>query len=180
MFKRLLIGLFTGGLLGAIVAAICVKGLGLVTFAGGMSGAAMAYAAAAVAGILTGLVAGKPIWSSGGQIEAGLKAFFGALLSAGAMFALQRWVPLTVDLGVIGAGSGAIGQLPAVSLPLIAGVLGGFYEADNTSDEGGDAKGKGAPAAKGKVATKEKVRVAEPDDEEVEEEERPAKGKKRR
>jgi hypothetical protein len=122
-------------------------------FDAGAGGIAMAYLAAALTGVLTGLVAGKPIWASGAKIEAGLKAFFGALIAAGLMFAARKWLTTEVNLEFIHAGSGAIGQLPAASLPLVAAVLGGFFELDNT---GGDDKDE----AKGTASTPKK-RVAE-------------------
>src|SRR5215469_16609426 len=90
MLGRLLIGLVLGLLVGGLVAAGLVAGLGILTFSGA-GGAVLAYVAAALTGVLTGLVAGKPIWSSGAKIEAGLKAVFGALIGAGTMFALRQW-----------------------------------------------------------------------------------------
>src|SRR5215472_15930591 len=126
MLRRLLVGLILGLIVGGVVAAGLVVGLGVPTFAS-IGGAVGAYLAAALAGVLTGLVAGKPIWASGAKIEAGLKAFFGALLGAGLMFALRQWASgWALHLGSFGAGDGAIGSLPAASLPLIAAVLGGF------------------------------------------------------
>jgi hypothetical protein len=133
MVRRLLFGLIIGLVVGGGVAAGVVAGLGLPTFAGA-GGAALAYLAAALTGVLTGLVAGKPIWSSGAKIEAGLKAFFGALLGAAAMFALRQWAgSWAVNFPAIGArGMTAVGDLPAISLPLLAAVLGGLFELDNT------------------------------------------------
>jgi hypothetical protein len=155
MLRRLLIGLVLGLIVGGALAAALVAGLGLPTFASiapGLSdgfGSAIAYLAAAITGVLTGLVAGKPIWTSGAKVEAGLKALFGALIGAGLMFALRRWAgSLTVDLPAIGArGQTAVGDLPAVSLPLLAAVLGGFFELDNTG--GNDEAGKNGGAGKG-------------------------------
>src|SRR5579862_9499803 len=95
MFRRLIVGIVVGVVTGALVAAAMIKGLGIVTLG---STAFLAYAAAAVTGIVIGLVAGKPIWAKGAWIEVGLKAFFGALLAAGAMFALRKWVGVDVDL----------------------------------------------------------------------------------
>jgi hypothetical protein len=135
MVKRLVVGLIIGLFVGALVAAALIKGLGITSFADGASGTAMAYIFAAVTGALTGLVAGKPIWSSNGKIEASLKAFFGALLAAGGMFALQKWVGASVNLDAIGAGSGALNTLPAASLPLVGALLGMVFELDNTGDE---------------------------------------------
>jgi hypothetical protein len=127
----LVLGLVVGGL----VAAALVAGLRVDTFLGS-GGAALAYPAASLTGILTGLVAGKPIWASGAKIEAALKAFFGALLGAGAMFALRQWAGgWSPDLHFIGAGGpAAVGDLPAASLPTIAALLGALLELDNTGD----------------------------------------------
>ena len=161
-----MIGLVTGGLLAAVV----IKGLGVATFGAGAGGMALALLFAAIAGVVVGLIAGKPIWASGGQIEAGLKAFFGALIGAGAMYALRRWLTPELDLGAIGAGAGAMGSLPAVTLPVIAAVLGGFYEADNSpedkKEEGKDAKGGAKSDAKVRVAGEDGAAAEE---EEVEE-----------
>jgi len=149
MLRRLVTGLVLGFIVGAALAAALVAGLKTATF-GGTGGAVLAYAAAAVTGIATGLVAGKPIWAPGAKTEAGLKAFFGALLGAGAMFALKQWAAAwTLDLRAIGAGGPAsVGTLPAASLPLIAAALGAFLELDNTP---GDDKGDGKPEASGRA-----------------------------
>jgi hypothetical protein len=144
-----------------------------------VSGAVFAYLAAVVTGVLTGLVAGKPIWAADGKIEAGLKAFFGALLALGAMFAIRTWAKIDLDLTSLKAGRGLLGDLPAASLPLVAAVLAGFFELDNTGTskkEEGESK---AAASKGAAAEKN-VRVAEDEEaEEEEEEEAPAKKKAR-
>lgn len=177
MVKRLVVGLVLGAVLGAVVAAVLVQGLGIVAFAAPV----VAYLAAAVTGVLAGLVAGKPIWAADGKIEAGLKAFFGALLSLGAMFVLRRWVQVPLDLTALKAGAGTIGELPAASLPIIAALLSAFYELDNTGDEGaekgegGGKKAEAATAAKGK-----KVRVSEPEEVVAEDEaEEPAQKRRR-
>jgi hypothetical protein len=140
MLRRLLVGSMLGLVAGGALAAALIAGLGMTTFAGA-GGTALGYATAALAGILTGLVAGKPIWASGAKTEAGLKAFFGALLAAGAMFALRQWAGgWTLDLHSIGAGGPAsVAELPAAALPLIAAVIGGLFELDNTGD--GDSSG---------------------------------------
>jgi hypothetical protein len=174
MVRRLLLGLVLGLVVGGLVAAGLVAGLGVATFSSA-GGAILAYATAAVSGVLTGLVAGKPIWSSGAKVEAGLKALFGALAGAGLMFALRRWAgALPLDLPAIGAmGQTAVGDLPAVSLPLLAGVLGGFFELDNTG--GGEGAGKGdASGGRRRVAiardAKVKPRQAAASDADVEDE----------
>jgi hypothetical protein len=135
MIRRLLVGLVLGFLVGGAMAAALVSGLKTATFLGS-GGMLLAYLLAVVTGVATGLVAGKPIWAAGAKIEAGLKAVFGALLAAGAMFALRQWAGgVTLDLSAIGAGGPApLPELPAATLPLIAAVLGGFFELDNTGD----------------------------------------------
>lgn len=169
--KRLLVGLVIGGIVGAIVAAILVQGLGMAMTTGGY--AFVAYLAAAGTGVLTGLVAGKPIWAAEGRIEAGLKAFFGMLLALGMMFVLRTWVHVNLDLDGLRAGHGLLGELPAAYLPLIAGLLGGFFELDNS--------GEGAKAGDAKDDAKVRV-AASSDDAEAEEEleDEPAQAKKRR
>ncbi len=160
MLRRLLLGLVIGVVIGGLVAAGFIAAFGTTVFAN----VVLAYALAAVTGTLTGLVAGKPIWARGGQIEAGLKAVFGALIAAAGMFAVRRWLTMEVDLSVLHAGQGMLSELPAAALPLVAGVLGGFYELDNTDP----------PAAKddkpGKRVAADKVRVAGAKREEMDDE----------
>ncbi len=148
MLKRLIGGLIKGGLVGAVLAVVLVKGLGITTL-----GATVAYPAAVVAGILTALVAGKPIWARGAWVEVALKSIVGSALAAGFMFALRRWVHLPLDLSGVGAGVGAVGELAATSLPVVATLLAILFDLDNTGDEAADHR---APAAR-----RQPVRVAD-------------------
>ena len=161
MLRRLLVGLVIGLVIGGLMAAALLKGLNapLLDTTGG---AVMAYLFAALTGVVTGLVAGKPIWASGGQIEAGLKAVFGALLAAGAMFALRTWAHVHLNLSVIDPRAiGELGQLPLASLPLIGGVLGTFYELDNTgTGDKDDKKGAKGGGAKAPAGANGKARIA--------------------
>jgi hypothetical protein len=176
MLRRLLIGLVLGLIVGGLAAAALVAGLHIPLFALDTGGIVLAYLATAVTGVLTGLVAGKPIWASGAKIEAGLKAFFGALLATGLLFALRRWVPFHPDMAFLMPGvspddvkNALVGDVPALALPAVAAVLGGFFELDNTGgDEKDDAKSD-ASKAKKRVADdksngKSQKRVAEDDD----------------
>ncbi|HXX70370.1 MAG TPA: hypothetical protein VEK07_24530 [Polyangiaceae bacterium] len=156
MVRRLVVGLVLGLIVGALLAAGLVS-LKWTTFSGG-GGALLAYASAVCTGVLTGLVAGKPIWASEARIEATLKAVFGALISAGLMYALRRWAGTwTMDLSAFGAGGpAAAGQLPAVSLPLIGAGLGALFELDNTGDKEPKRvpkKDAGKPGARRRVAS---------------------------
>jgi hypothetical protein len=173
MLKRLFVGLFLGAIIGAVIAAVLIQGLHIVTF-----GPVTAYLTAIATGVLTGLVAGKPIWSADGKIEAGLKAFFGGLLALGGMFALRQWVHAEINLSSLNAGNAEIGWLPAASLPLIAGVLAGFFELDNTGPAETEKKEEKGAAAK---SSGKRVRVADEEEAaEEEEEEEAAPAKKRR
>ena len=67
MLKRLLLGLLIGAIVGGLVAAGAIAGLGAAVMP---MGPFFAFVLAAATGVLTGLVAGKPIWAKGGQIEA--------------------------------------------------------------------------------------------------------------
>lgn len=159
MLKRLIFGLVIGLFVGSLAAGAAVE-MGF-SVADDASKSVVLYIFAALTGILTGLVAGRPIWSKGGQIEAGLKAFFGALLGAGMMFAIRMWFHPALSLGFVQPNMvGDLGTLPAAALPMIAAVLGGFYELDNTpttDDASKKSSGKGA-----NVVAKKKgnVRVA--------------------
>jgi hypothetical protein len=161
MFRRLFIGLILGLIVGGLVAAGLVAGLHQAFFPLDNTGAAfMAYLSAAVTGVLTGLVAGKPIWATNAKIEAGLKAFFGALLGAGLMFAMRQWIHFAPGMEALAPGQtpevirdATIGTLPMVSLPLLAAVLGGFFELDNTGGGGEKDEAKAEPkSAKKRVA----------------------------
>jgi hypothetical protein len=158
MIRRLLVGLVLGALVGAVVAAALIKGLGVLAF-----GTVLALAAGAITGSLVGLVAGKPIWASGAKIEAGLKAFAGAVLGVIAMLLARKFLNQEIDLSRFGAGAGTIGDLPATSLPIVAALLGAFYEVDNTPEP--TEKKSSAAAAR---APEKKMRVESGEEDELE------------
>jgi hypothetical protein len=180
MLRRLLIGLILGVIVGGLAAAALVAGLHMPLFAADTGGVVLAYLAAAVTGVLTGLVAGKPIWASGAKIEAGLKAFFGALLAAGLMFALRQWGKIDApDIAFLMPNAdpdlvhkALIGDVPALALPAVAAVLGGFFELDNTGNDKDEAKGDASKSKKRvadeKANGKGKARVADDDEAEAE------------
>jgi len=132
MLGRLLIGIVKGLMVGSLL------GFGLVKLGAAVPIAIVAYLAAAVTGVLIGLVAGKPIWAKDAKIEAGTKAFVGALLALGLMAAARTWllVELPFSVGALAPEQGApltLGGFAMTSLAAIAALLGGFYEADNDS-----------------------------------------------
>jgi len=171
MFKRLILGILIGLVMGAAAAGAVVRGLGVVSFAAANLGTMLAYAAALATGAAVALVAGKPIWAKGAWIEVGLKAFFGSLLAAGGMFALRKWGVMNLDLSRFGAGVGAIGYLPAAALPIIATVLSVFFEIDNTEapEEAAASKGPNKQVRVSSAEQPTKARVSKPQVEEEEE-----------
>ena len=92
LFIGIIKGLFVGGLLGFGLTQLGIIAPGLF----------LAYPAAAIVGVLIGLIAGKPIWAGDAKIEAGLKAFVGALLGVGLMFAARTWLRMPVPLQITG------------------------------------------------------------------------------
>ena len=174
MLGRLLIGIVKGLLVGSLL------GFGLVKLGLAMPGPIVAYLAAAVTGVITGLIAGKPIWAKDAKIEAGTKAFVGALLSLGLMAAARHWLTMEVPIplgSLVPADHHALtlGGFAMTSLAAIAGLLGGFYEADNDST-GEEAAPAGAHTDK---AGKQQRIAAEHSAGEEEEEIEPEADKKR-
>nr|QVV57672.1 hypothetical protein [Myxococcales bacterium] len=170
MLGRLIVGILKGLIVGGLI------GFGLVKLGMAVPISVVAYIAAAVTGVVVGLIAGKPIWAKDAKIEAGMKAFVGALLGAGLMFAARRWihVPLVLPeaatnaLGVtrqIQASEQALtlSSFAMTSLAMVAAVLGGFYDADNTPEPEGEkqqAKAAPDPKANGKASAAPNKRIA--------------------
>jgi hypothetical protein len=174
MVGRLLIGIVKGLFVGALL------GFGLVKLGMAMPMALVAYLAAAVTGILIGLVAGKPIWAKDAKIEAGTKAVVGALLGVGLMAAARNWLmmEIPVSLGSLGPEHATFGGFAMTALAGIAGLLGGFYEADNdATSEGAEAKAKPGQASAPKRIAQEHVDPEEEEELEAEPDQKRAKKK---
>jgi hypothetical protein len=180
MLGRLLFGIVKGLIVGGLV------GYGLVRLGEPAPGPFFAYLAAAVTGVLVGLVAGKPIWAKDAKIEAGMKAFVGALLGAGLMWAARKWLVMPVpaalgslaapnaSLGEAAGSAGTLGGLAVTSLASIAALLGGFYEADNNPGEAAP-----PPASSAKQGAAVSHRIAQHDLDEEDDEAAADEGRKR-
>lgn len=160
MFARLIVGILKGLVVGGLI------GFGLVTLGLGLfvgKFAFLAYVFAAVTGVFVGLIAGKPIWAKDAKIEAGMKAFVGALLGAGLMFGLRKLqIPLVDSVlaafGVMTKDPQTLGTFPVTGLAMIAAVLGGFYDADNTPDpEAANKPADSKASSSGKAPTKQRI-----------------------
>lgn len=149
MVGRFILGLIKGVLVGAAVAAVLVKGLGIVTW-----GAPIAYVAAVVTGLLTALVSGKAIWVRDAGVENAIKAVAAVLIASVGMFAVRKWLPYAVDLSVVQAGVGKLGDLPAAALPLVGTLLALMFEIDNTGES---AKEAGRERARARIAEQKRV-----------------------
>jgi hypothetical protein len=145
MLGRLIFGIVKGLIVGGLIGFGLFK-LGIAVFP-----MWLALVAAAVTGVVIGLVAGKPIWAKDARIEAGVKAAVGALLGAGLMFGVQKFLQMPLPpplLGLLGLKDQAptLAQLPMTSLAVVAALLGGFYDADNTPEPEGAKTEANAPA----------------------------------
>lgn len=167
MFARLIVGILKGLVVGGLIGFALLK-LGAPLFVGGW--AFLAYVMAAVTGIVVGLIAGKPIWAKDAKIEAGMKAFVGALLGAGLMFGLRKLALPLADavphaLGLMTKDSLALGEFPMTALAMVAAVLGGFYEADNTPVlESGTKTAESKAGSSGKTSPKQRVATPSADE----------------
>jgi hypothetical protein len=139
MLLRLVLGLLKGGVLGGAIAALLVFGLGVANLTG-----LFAYLSVMLTSVLVALVAGKPIWARGAWVEVLLKGVAAATLSAGLMYAMQRYLP-----GEVAIGATPLSQLPLFYLPSVAMLLAIFFEIDNDDTE----------RIKGAKATSDRVRV---------------------
>lgn len=175
MLRRFGIGLVKGSLIGGLVLAGLLFGLQLAAVP-----LWAAYLLAIGSGVLTGLVAGKPIWQQGmeARIEAGLKAVAGALLAAFGLFALTRWLPAVVNPQLLKPGQASTG-VGLMFIPTLTAVLGLFFELDNTpgpeKDQQAEEK-KPAELGPGRVRISGKV----PELEELEQEDQSAQQPQKR
>jgi hypothetical protein len=169
MLGRLILGIVKGLIVGGLL------GFGLAKLGYGAPIAIVAYLAAALAGVLVGLIAGKPIWAKDAKIEAGMKAVAGALFGVGLMYLARRFLtmPVPLPLGELGganeslnevAGSaGTFGGLAITSLAAVAALLGGFYEADNTPED--EARPGAKPEAKAAAGGNKRIAASSAVDE---------------
>jgi hypothetical protein len=155
MLTRLLLGLVKGIVIGAL------GGFALGQLGMAVPGALGAYLAAVVVGVLVAAIAGKPLWRKDALVEVGTKAITAALLAPALMFVARRWLTMGVpfDPALLGAAAPratALGALAVTALAMVGGVLGGFFELDNSErpkpDKSGAARDGAGGAGAGSAA----------------------------
>jgi hypothetical protein len=125
MLKRVVVAVVEGAVVGGVAAALLAK-LGLE-----WRSPAVVYGAALLTGAATGLVAGKPPWANSAKVEAVLKAAVGAFIAPAAVYGARKWLPSpSFDLGPA-LGSGSVGELPALLLPVVAIAIALLLEIDD-------------------------------------------------
>jgi len=125
MIKKVVLGIVEGGFIGGIVGAA-------LSHLHVLWGPFIAYPAVAAVGALVGAIAGRPIWAREAKLEAMLKSIAGAFIGAVALYGARKWLAgVHVDLGALGAGTGAIGDVPAAVLLIIGASLGFVFEVDD-------------------------------------------------
>lgn len=176
-----MMGLVKGLVLGALV------GYGLAAAGMGAPGALIAYPVAVVVGVLTALVAGKPIWAKDARIEVGTKAVAAAIFAPGLMWLARSFatIPIPFDLGVLpgleslAGQSLTLGAFAVTSVAMVAAVLAGFFDADNSPNDSAEGEGRAKGASKQRIAVDEGADAAELLAElEAEEAEAPKRAKK--
>ena len=164
MLARLIMGLVKGLVLGALV------GYGLAAAGMGAPGALIAYPVAVVVGVLTALVAGKPIWAKDARIEAGTKAIAAAILAPGLMWLARSYATMGLPFdpsalpGLEGlAGSElTLGTFAVTSVAMVAALLAGFFDADNSPSSDGESSGdKTKGTSKKRIAVDDEAAAAE-------------------
>jgi hypothetical protein len=128
MFKRLLLGLVKGLVLGGVVGAAITFGLHQ-----SVDGVA-AYGLYALLGALAGVFAGRPPWVKGAWVESLLKGLFGVAVGAG-LYALGSKF-LTIPMPDLAAGGGTLElfKQPVLMAPGIGAIYAALIELDNTGE----------------------------------------------
>ena len=140
MLRRLLLGLLEGLAIGLALSLGSARWLGLAA-----ANSAEALLLGAAAGLLVGLIAGRPVWAREAKTEALLKAVVGAVGGAGLSLAAGHWLTTPLDLSAYRLGVGPLGMLSTVTLPLVATVLALFFELDDSPSTRGKARLQSAP-----------------------------------
>lgn len=153
MFKRLLLGLLKGLVLGGVVGAAIT--FGLKTTVTGVG----AYALYALVGAFAGVLAGRPPWLKGAWVESILKGLFGLAVGAGLYALAMRFLQIPVP-NLAGVGDGVLTSQPMLMAPGIGAIYAALIELDND--------GKAEPESTGvRIRSVDDIHVDEEEDEAV-------------
>ena len=131
MLRRFVVGFVKGALVSALMALAWSR-----VFGGGEFVGASSYLVAILTGAVTGLLAGKPLWAKGALVEAAVKGVVGALVGGAGLYAMDKWIRVSLELGPL--GSGLLGDVAVFALSSIALAIGVVFELDNTGMEVAD------------------------------------------
>ncbi len=159
MFRRLLLGLAKGLVIGGVIGALMHFALGVTLIPAG----ALSYLFFGGIAALAGVAAGQPPWREGAWVGSILKAIFGFAIGAGLYWVGQRFLNFPIG-GLAGLPAEAtFAQAPLTFAPTLAAIFGMLIELDDGGDQAADSKtGVRVDAAGGKA------KAADADDEEVE------------
>lgn len=128
MFKRLLLGLVKGLVLGGVVGAAITFGLRQ-----SVDGVA-AYGLYALLGALAGVFAGRPPWMKGAWVESLLKGLFGVAVGAGLYALGSRFLTVAMPDLALGNGTLELFKQPMLMAPGIGAIYAALIELDNTGE----------------------------------------------
>jgi len=157
MFKRLLLGLLKGLVIGGAFGAAVFFGLSVQ--ASGVEGA-LAYLLYAGVALVAGVLSGRPPWLKGAWVESLLKGLFGLAVGAGLYAVATKVFGNALAPDIAGAQHLKLIAQPLMMAPGIAAIYAALIELDNTGEE------EAAAASSVRIRSVDDIKVDE--DEEVE------------
>jgi hypothetical protein len=147
MFRRLLLGLLKGLVIGGAIGALMHFALGVAIIPAGALSYLFFGGVAAVAGV----AAGQPPWREGAWVGSVLKAIFGFAIGAGIYWAGQRFLNFPIG-GIANLPAGAtFAQAPLLFAPALAALFSMLIELDDGGEPAAESKtGVRVDAGKGK------------------------------
>jgi hypothetical protein len=132
MFRRLLLGLLKGLVVGAAIGALMHFALGVTIVLAGV----LSYLFFGLVASIAGIAAGQPPWREGAWVGSILKAIFGFAIGAGLYWIGQRFLNFDIGglAGVFPQGA-TFAQAPLAFAPALAAVFATLIELDDGGDQ---------------------------------------------
>ncbi|MEI8257887.1 MAG: hypothetical protein WCJ30_19600 [Deltaproteobacteria bacterium] len=162
MFRRLLLGLVKGLVIGGAIGALMQFALGVPLIPAGV----LSYLFFGGIAALAGVAAGQPPWREGAWVGSILKALFGFAVGASLYWVAQRFLNFPIG-GLAGLPADAhFAQAPLTFAPALGAVFSMLIELDDGGDQASDSKTGVRVDAAG--SSKKKKNAADDADDEVE------------